>query len=308
MEGDAAAVQGDQRAWVKDLGPEVRDFGRLAVVKLGDEPRVGNGSRVRGQDPGHVLPEDHPRRPQRAGEEGRREVGAAAAEGRHRAVGPEADEAGDHGGDAPPEQGGQSPAGPLPRGHQVGSGRSVPAVGRHHLGGVDALGLPARGVKGRRQDCAGRPLSARDQGVAGPGGQLAQRGHRVGDLLVLAGLMVGGGEEGPAHPARGHQLHRDVPVPAQERGRHRGRRRGVTPGRAPRAPEQGIGHPAQGRDDHRHGARMAADQVHRVADGARVDDRGPPELPDLEGGWALPAGAHSRDPRGYAAWPGGSNP
>ena len=65
-QGDAAAVEGDEGARVQDLGPEVRDLGRLAVVQLREKARVGDGSRIGGEDAGHVLPEHDARGAERA--------------------------------------------------------------------------------------------------------------------------------------------------------------------------------------------------------------------------------------------------
>ena len=100
VEGDAAPVEGDEGARVQDLGAEVGDLRRLAVVHLREEARVGHRAGVGGEDPGHVLPEHDARGAERAGEQRRGEVGAAAAEGRDGAVGAGAEEAGHDRGDA----------------------------------------------------------------------------------------------------------------------------------------------------------------------------------------------------------------
>ena len=78
---------------MQDLGAVVRDLGRLAVMELRDEPRVGDEARIGGQDARHVLPQHDALGAERAREQRRRQVGAAAAERRHAAVRGLADEA-----------------------------------------------------------------------------------------------------------------------------------------------------------------------------------------------------------------------
>ena len=57
VQHDPRAGDRDERARVQHLGAVVRDFRRLAMVQLRDEPRVGHQPRIGGQDAGHVLPQ-----------------------------------------------------------------------------------------------------------------------------------------------------------------------------------------------------------------------------------------------------------
>ena len=68
------------------------------VMELRNQPCVGHQPRVRGEDAGHVLPQRHDFGAERAPHQRGGEVGAAAAERGHAAIGPAADEAGQHGG------------------------------------------------------------------------------------------------------------------------------------------------------------------------------------------------------------------
>ncbi len=167
---------------------------------------------------------------ERAGEERRGQVGAAAAEGRDRAVRARAEEAGHDRGDPALQERREEPPRVPARGGEVGGGGAVAAVGRHDLGRVHARGPAARGVEGRRHDRARGALPAGDERVARPVGEVGERGHRVGDLAVLAGLRVGGGEQACA--AR---------LPA---GRGRARGRGDGGGTWRRRTEAASGSPA----------------------------------------------------------------
>ena len=184
-----AAVEGDERARVQDLGAEVGDLRRLAVVHLREQPRVGHRSRVGGQDPGHVLPQHDARRAERAGEKRRGQVGAAAAERRDGAVGARADEAGHDRGHAALQERSEEPPRVLSRGGEVGCGAAVVAVGHDDLRrrrrarpGGPRRGAPPRRPRSRRaprgpRACRspagrgrrGRPSRARSPGTRGPG-------------------------------------------------------------------------------------------------------------------------------------------
>ena len=67
VQRDPAAVEGDEGARVQDLGAEVGHLGRLAVVELRHEARVGHRLRIGGEDAGHVLPQHHALGPEDAG-------------------------------------------------------------------------------------------------------------------------------------------------------------------------------------------------------------------------------------------------
>ena len=56
---DARAGNRDERARMQDLGAVVRDLCGLAMMELRDQPRVGDETRIRGQNAGHVFPEHH---------------------------------------------------------------------------------------------------------------------------------------------------------------------------------------------------------------------------------------------------------
>ena len=94
LERGARALERDERARVQHLCAEVGRLRRLAPVQVGDDARLGDVARVGGEDARHVLPQDDLDRGQRAGEERRGQVGAAAAERGHRAVGRGAEEPG----------------------------------------------------------------------------------------------------------------------------------------------------------------------------------------------------------------------
>ena len=83
---DRAPRHRDQRARVQHLGAVVRELRRLAQVQLRDDAGVGHDARVGGEQARDVLPQRHLARRQRAPEQRRRQVGAAASQRRHRAL------------------------------------------------------------------------------------------------------------------------------------------------------------------------------------------------------------------------------
>ena len=294
MEGDAAPVEGDERPRVQHLGAEVGDLRGLAVVHLREEARVGHRPGVGGEDPGHVLPEHDARRAERAGEQRRGQVGAAAAEGGDGAVGAGSQEAGHDRGDAALQERREEPPRVLSRGGEVGGGAAVTAVGRDDLRRVHALGAATGRVQGRGHDRARGALPAGDEGVAGPVGEVGEGGHRVRDLAVLAGLRVGGGEKASPRRSRRDERVREVAVAAEERGGGGGGRLGLAGDGAAGAVEEEVGHAGEGGDHDHERAAVRADERHRVAHGRRVGERRPAELPDLQPRTAALRGALSR--------------
>ena len=171
---------------MEHLGAVVRDLGRLAVMQLRDEPRVGHEARIGGQDARHVLPQHDAPGAERAREQRRRQVGAPAAERRHAAVRRLADEAGDDGDRAGRHERADAPPREARRGREVGCGTAVVAVGDDDLGGIDIGGAPARAGQRRGDDLRRHPLSARDEQVARAWGEVPEHADRDAELAVLA--------------------------------------------------------------------------------------------------------------------------
>ena len=61
--GMRPARERDERPRVQHLGAVIGQLGRLAQVELRDDARVGHHARIGGEQPGHVLPQRHPRAP-----------------------------------------------------------------------------------------------------------------------------------------------------------------------------------------------------------------------------------------------------
>jgi hypothetical protein len=282
VERDPRAVERDERARVQHLGTEVGHLGSLAVVELGQQARVGHGARIGGQDAGDVLPQHDARGAERAGEQCRGEIGAAAAERRDGAVGPRADEARHDGRDSTAKQRQQQRPRLAPRGGEVGRCAAVAAVRRHELRRVDAHRAPAGGVERRGDYGARGPLAPRHQRVARPRRQVRERRHGVGDLLVLAGLCVGRSHELDARRPARHERRRQLAMASAERGGD-GRRRGrIARHGAPRAVEQRVGDAGERRHHDHERPAVGLDQRDGVTDGGRVGDRRSAELPHLE--------------------------
>jgi hypothetical protein len=282
VQRDAGAVERNERARVQHLGAEVGNLRRLPVVQLRQQARVRDGARVGGQDARDVLPEHDASRAEGASEQRGREIGSAAAERRHGAVGSRADEAGDDGRDAALQQRQQQRPRAPPRGGEVRGGAAVAAVGRDELRGVDAHGATAGRVERRRDHRARGPLAARHERVARARRQVGERRHRVRDLLVLARLRVGRGHELDPRRSPRHERLRELAVAPAERRRDRGRRGRIALDGALRAVEQRVRDAGERRDHDHERPGMRLDQRDGVADGRRVGDRGPAELPHLE--------------------------
>jgi hypothetical protein len=298
---------------VKHLGPVVGQLRRLAHVELGDHPRVRHHPRIGGQEARDVLPERHPRGPQRPPEQGGRQVGPAPAQGGHRrrmrgVLAQAAQEPRHHRDDLLRQQRAEPAArlavGPV----QIGRRPAERAGGHHHLQCVDVLRREARGAQDGGEQPGREPLAARDHQVAGARGQLAQHhqpagqglelGHRALDLLLDLGPGLEGG-------GRGHELVAQGP----DGGLHLGRLAVAGPlGHL----QQEVGPPGGGRAADHQRSGTALHDVGRVQERRSVPERGPTELVDLggarlawHGGWicdgkggitVLHGGAAARQP------------
>jgi hypothetical protein len=180
---------------MQDLGAEVRDLRRLAVVELGDEPRIRDLTGVRGEDARYGLPQDHTRGAEDAPEKGSRQVRAAAAQRGYGPVGGAAEEARHDRRNALSQERRES----LPRARarfgQVRGRRAMMAVGGYDVERVHPRRRAAGRGERRGDDRRGHPLAAGDEDVARPRREMAEGRHRPADLAVLAGRPVGFGQE-----------------------------------------------------------------------------------------------------------------
>ena len=152
---------------MQHLGAVVRDLGRFAMVELRNQPRVGHEPRIGGEDAGHVLPEHDALGAERAREERRRQIRAAAAERRHAAVRRLADEAGHDGNRPCRERAAASGAGrDAPWLGEVRRRAAVLPVGDDDLGRIDVGGRAAALGPAPPRGSRRHPLAARDEQVA----------------------------------------------------------------------------------------------------------------------------------------------
>ena len=118
--------------------------------------------------------------------------------------------------------------------------------------------------------------------VVGPRGEVAQPSHGLGDLVVLAGQVVGHGEHAAPDRAGGDEHACDVTVPAEEGGGSRRRRPRLSAESLPRPVEKGVRHARERRDHDDERSLVSADELHHAADGLGVRQGRPAELPDLQ--------------------------
>jgi len=256
---------------VEHLGPVVGQLGGLAGVKLRNHPGIGHDPRVRGEEPGYVLPERDPAGAERPGEKRGSEVGAAPAEGRYLAVGRAADEAGHDRHHPAREQRRQRALDAA-----IGAGvvrRRLPevAVGVDEVQGVHVLCLRPGGLERGRHQPGAEAFAARGQVVGRAGRELAEQPEPLGDLLELLEHVAdiaqdvcpaaAGGQEGPRHFGVARAQPRD------QRGNGARLAGSGLLGNA----EQRVGRPRHRGDDHDRGLLgMATDDVDGVADAGGI--------------------------------------
>ena len=178
-------VERNERARVQHLGAVVGQLGGLSRVQLGNHPRLGHDAGVGGEEPGHVLPQRHPRCADRAGHQRGREIGAAPAEGGDLAVRGGADEAGHDGDDTARQQRQQHPLHCTVGAGVVGRGAAERAVGVDHLERLHVLRSGARRIERARHELCAQPLAAGDEIVGGAGRQLSEQAEATRERLQL---------------------------------------------------------------------------------------------------------------------------
>jgi hypothetical protein len=144
VQRDARTGDRDERTRVQDLGAVVRDLGRLPMMELRDEPRVGDEPRIGGQDSRDVLPQHDALGAEGARQQGGRQVGAPAAERRDAAIRRPPDEAGDHGSRARTDERSYALTRQPSGGREVGRGAAVVVVGDDNVHGVKVRRAPPR--------------------------------------------------------------------------------------------------------------------------------------------------------------------
>ena len=230
VQRDARSGDRDERARVQYLRSVVRDFRRLAVMQLRDEPGVRHEPGIGGQDSGDILPQRHARRAERAGHERGCQIGSAAAERRDAAVGRMADEARYHGDGARIEQ----RLDPSPRqARRSGNMRrraAVLSVGDDDFRGLDIRRSPPSPHERRRDNLRRHALTARHQEVAGARREVPEHADRNAQLAEFARGGIDRGQKTASRRPGGNQPSCDVPVAAEE-GRSGSGGFGLSPGR-----------------------------------------------------------------------------
>ena len=210
---NAAAGHGNERARVQHLGAVVRQFGRLARVELGNDPRVRHDARIGGEQPRHILPERYPGGAEPAREQRGGEVGAAAAQRRDLALGGGTDEPRHDRDDAARKQREQRPL-DAPVGPGKVRGRLAErAVGVDEVEGVHILCLGAGRIQRGGHQARAQPLATRREIVGRPRGQLAQEPEPLGQRLQLREHVADVRQEVGSRPARWQQRPRHLGVP-----------------------------------------------------------------------------------------------
>ena len=278
-----ASVERDESARMQDLGPEVRDLRRLAVVELRDEPRIRDVGGVRGEDAGQLLPQDHARGAEDAAEKGRRQVRAAAAQRGDGPVGGAAEEARDDRRNALSQE---RRGGPFAH---AGGFRSGPGPPRHDgrrwtttsSASTLAAARPATESVAATIAAATRsPRETRTSLVRGERWPRAASARQISRYSRAARLASDRRRRRSGPGA--DQVQDERAVPAQERGRLGAGRGHVSASGAMGAFEQPIGDALESGDDDDQVAGVPPYEPDGPAHGVGVGERRPAELPDLE--------------------------
>ena len=190
MQRDSRAGYRDQCARMEDLRAVVRDFGGLAMMQLRNQPRVGDGPWIGGQDAGHVLPQHDPPGPERARQDRRGEIRSAATERGDAAVRRTPDETGDDHDRAGLQQRRHHGARPHRRLIELRRRAAVLAVGLHDLGRVDARHAPLEAPDGGRQQPGRDTLTASHQRVLAAQSQMSDRIDRRTDVAIFTSGVI----------------------------------------------------------------------------------------------------------------------
>ena len=163
----------------------VRELRRLARVQLRDHARVRHEPRIAREQPRHILPQRHRARVERTREQRRREIGAAAAERRHGAVGGHAEEAGDDRDLAAREQRTNHGARRAIGSREIRRRAAERIVGVDDARRIDVAPLHPLGAQRRGDERRAQPLAARDDDVRGARRELAHRVEAAHERVEL---------------------------------------------------------------------------------------------------------------------------
>ena len=178
---------------MKNFGAVIGQFGSLAIGHLRQHGGVGNQARIGGHDAIDVGPNPQFGRFERGGQNGRREIRAAAAQGSRPAIGGSTVEAGDDRQHAFVQQR-KKPRARFRRG-LVHYRRSVSenCVGNDQLGGVHRSGRGALGIQERGNEQRREPLAHRYRLIHRTRWTVVQHEHAARNALKLAQQIVNPG-------------------------------------------------------------------------------------------------------------------
>ena len=260
-------------------------------MQLRDHARVGHHARVGGQQAGHVLPQADLDGAERAAEQRRGQIGAAATERSDRArlaalvaVGARrrAQEAGNDRHDARHQQRAQDLARGEIREHEVRRRATEGSVGDHHVDGIDVAGARAGGVERRCHQTRRQPLAAREHEVAGARGELAEHEQTAQQAVELVEGAVELVDDLLSRRAWRHQPLCELAVASAQRAGVLLEIRGFSGDGAAGKAQQCVGNARRRRHDDCSRRLARPDDGDGVLVRRRVRERRAPELVDLD--------------------------